>query len=71
MTHITAVPTVSAMLGVSRVLRGASVTNLLGDAGLTAEKERELRRRYTRRALEMLQLNARENPLVFTLTGTE
>ncbi|KKM00842.1 hypothetical protein LCGC14_1800390 [marine sediment metagenome] len=31
------------MIGVTRVLRGGSVTNVLGDTKLTKEQEKELR----------------------------
>lgn len=59
------------MLGVARVLRGASVTNLLGDADLSPEQERHLRSRFVRRALDMLQLDAADKQLTFSLTGSE
>lgn len=68
--NITAVPPVSQMMGVTRVLRGMSVTNLLGDARMKPEEEKELRRRYVLRALEVLQTEAGEKKL-FTLQGAE
>ncbi len=68
--NITAVPTVSQMIGVTRVLRGGSVTNLLGDVKLTKEQEKFLRRKYILRALEILQTDLEDKKL-FTLDGTE
>ena len=68
--NITAVPTVSAMIGVTRVLRGESVANLLGNEKMCKEKERTLRRRYVLRALEILQTDL-EKGQVFTLEGME
>ena len=58
------------MLGVTRILRGASVANLLGDSRLSPEHEKALRRHYVLRALEILQTEAKGNP-VFTLDGKE
>ena len=68
--NITAVPTVSKMVGVTRILRGLSVTNILGDSRLTREKEKELRRRYVLRALEILQTEVTDRQ-IFTLEGSE
>ncbi len=67
--NITAVPTISEMVGVSRVLRGCSVTNVLGDTRLTKDKERVLRRGYVLRALEILRMEINSKQ-VFTLEGT-
>ena len=66
--QITAVPTVSEMIGVSRILRGLSVTNLLGDEELTVEQERALRRKYVLRALEILRMDIKQGK-VFNLHG--
>ena len=68
--NITAVPTVSSMIGVTRVLRGESVANLLGNIAISPEQEKLLRRRYVRRALEILRMELKEKQ-VFTLEGTE
>jgi glycine/betaine/sarcosine/D-proline reductase family selenoprotein B len=68
--QITAVPSVAKMVGVNRVLRGQSITNVLGNRNLPLAKEKELRYRYIRRALEILQINIKE-PQIFTLEGTE
>jgi glycine/betaine/sarcosine/D-proline reductase family selenoprotein B len=64
--HITAVPTVSLMIGVSRILQGQSIVNLLGNVKLNGNEEKELRRKYVLRALEILQLDVKEKQ-VFTL----
>ena len=68
--NITAVPTVSSMIGVTRVLRGESVANLLGNIEISAVQEKILRRRYVLRALEILRMDLKEKQ-VFTLEGTE
>ena len=67
--NITAVPTVSKMLGVTRILRGESVTNLLGDLKMTPEQEKELRRKYILRALQILEMEL-QGQQMFTLEGT-
>lgn len=68
--NITAVPTVSSMIGVTRVLRGESVANLLGNIEISPVQEELLRRRYVLRALEILRMDLKEKQ-VFTLEGTE
>lgn len=67
--QITAVPSVSKMVGVTRVLQGESIVNVLGDSKLTKEQEKELRRRYILRALEILRMDIKEKQ-IFTLKGT-
>jgi betaine reductase len=62
--HITAVPTVSLMIGVARILQGQSIVNLLGNVKLNRNEEKELRRKYVLRALEMLQLDVKEKQVV-------
>jgi glycine/betaine/sarcosine/D-proline reductase family selenoprotein B len=68
--NITAVPTVSSMIGVTRVLRGEGVANLLGNIAMSPVQEKMLRRRYVLRALEILRMDLKEKQ-VFTLEGTE
>jgi glycine reductase complex component B subunit gamma len=68
--QITAVPPVAKMVGINRALRGQTVTNLLGDAGLPAEKEKQLRRKYVLRALEILSTDV-QTPQMFSLEGVE
>jgi hypothetical protein len=66
--HITAVPTVSNVMGVTRVLRGQSVTNLLGNECLSREEEMKLIGRHALRSLEILQTEL-DHKQMFTLTG--
>jgi glycine reductase len=68
--NITAVPSVSQMVGLSRVLRGESVANVLGNAQLNRKEEKSLRRRYVLRALELLRTEG-DCKQVFTLSGVE
>lgn len=68
--QITAVPNVAKMVGVNRILRGQSITCVLGNSVLTPEQEKALRRKYVRRALEILQTDV-DGPVIFTLDGTE
>jgi len=58
------------MIGVTRVLRGISVPNVLGDNKLTEEKEKSLRRKYILRALEILQMDITDKH-IFSLEGME
>jgi hypothetical protein len=57
------------MVGVNRILRGQTITCVVGNSVLTAEQEKTLRRRYILRALEILQMELAV-PQVFTLEGT-
>ncbi len=68
MVQITAIPSIAQMLGVNRIVQGRAVTNPVGDPSLTREQERELRRKYILRALELLQKDV-EGPTVVTLEG--
>ena len=56
-------PTVSEMIGVTRVLRGLSVTNVLGNEKLPKEKEYLLRKKYVLRALEILQMELKSKKI--------
>jgi glycine/betaine/sarcosine/D-proline reductase family selenoprotein B len=67
--QITAVPNVSQMVGANRILRGQSITCVVGNSVLTREQEKVLRRKYVLRALEILQADV-ESPTIFTLEGT-
>jgi hypothetical protein len=58
------------MVGLSRVLRGESVANILGNAQLNRNEEKSLRRRYVLRALELLQTEG-DSKQLFTLSGVE
>jgi glycine/betaine/sarcosine/D-proline reductase family selenoprotein B len=68
--HITAVPTVSKMIGVNRLLRGLNVTCVLGNIKLSRDLEKALRRKYVLRALELLQMDIKGKQ-IFTLEGSE
>lgn len=58
------------MVGLSRVLRGESVANILGNAQLNRNEEKSLRRRYVLRALELLRTEG-DSKQTFTLSGVE
>jgi hypothetical protein len=58
------------MVGVNRILRGQSITCVIGNSVLTKEQEKVLRRKYVLRALEILQTDV-TYPTIFTLEGTE
>jgi len=51
------------MIGVTRVLRGLSVTNVLGNEKLPKEKEYLLRKKYVLRALEILQMELKSKKI--------
>lgn len=67
--QITAVPNVAEMVGINRILRGQTVTCVVGNSVLTKEQEKELRRKYILRALEILQIEL-TGPQLFTLQET-
>jgi hypothetical protein len=58
------------MVGVNRILRGQSVTCVVGNPELKKEEETKLRRNYVLRALEILKMNIKDKG-VFTLEGAE
>jgi betaine reductase len=64
--QITAIPNIAQMVGVSRIVQGRAVPNPVGDPSLTKEKEKELRREYVLKALELLQKEV-DGPTVVTL----
>ena len=66
--QITAVPSASLMVGLTRILSGTVIPNPYGDADLTPEREKDLRGKYIRRALNLLQSEVEETT-VFTLDG--
>jgi hypothetical protein len=68
--NITAIPSVSKMMGVTRVLRGQCVTNVLGDNQLQKDKEKLLIKKYILRAIAILQMNIKDR-ITFSLEGTE
>ncbi len=68
MVQITAIPSIAQMLGVNRIIQGRAVPNPVGDPSLTKEQEKELRRKYVLKALELLQKEV-EGPTVVGLEG--
>ena len=64
--QITAIPNIAKMVGVNRIVQGRAVTNPVGDPTLTKEQEKELRREYVLKALELLQKEV-DGPTVLTL----
>lgn len=56
------------MIGLSRVLKGESIVNLLGNDKLSKEQEKRLRRKYVLKALDILKMDIKEKQ-VFTLQG--
>jgi len=58
------------MVGVNRILRGQSVTCVLGNPELKKEEETKLRRKYVLRALEILKMDITGRGIL-TLGGTE
>jgi len=64
--QISAVPNVAQMVGVNRVLRGQTITCVVGNSVLTREQEDDLRRKYVLRSLELLQKDV-DGPTLFTL----
>lgn len=68
--QISAVTPAARMVGVSRILRGTAITNPYGDDSLPPEHEKDLRRRYIRRAVELLGTDV-EKTTIFTLEGVE
>ena len=58
------------MVGVNRILRGQSVTCVLGNPELKEEEETKLRRKYVLRALEILKMDITGRGIL-TLGGTE
>ena len=66
MVQITAIPNIAKMVGVNRIVQGQAVTNPVGDPTLTGEQEKDLRRQYLLKALELLQKEV-EEPTVLTI----
>ena len=65
--QISAVPDVAKMLCVNRILRGQTVPNVLGNSTLSRGEEKQLRRKYVLRAIEILGMPVL-HPQVFTLS---
>jgi glycine/betaine/sarcosine/D-proline reductase family selenoprotein B len=54
------------MLGVNRVVQGSAVPSPVGDPSLSADEEKEMRREYVMKALELLQTDI-EGPTVVSV----
>ncbi len=57
--QITAALPVAKMIGANRIVLGNGIVHVVGDAKASAEKEKELRRRLVREALDALQSDQR------------
>ena len=66
MVQITAIPNIAKMVGVNRIVQGRAVTNPVGDPSLPEEQEKDLRREYILKALELLQKEV-DGPTVLTV----
>ncbi|MGA2223272.1 MAG: hypothetical protein ACLQBD_32145 [Syntrophobacteraceae bacterium] len=53
--QITSIVDVALMVGVSRLIRGYTITCPVADFHLKPEEEKIMRRRYMKKAIEMLQ----------------
>ncbi len=53
--QITAALPVAKMIGANRIVLGNGIVHVVGDAKASPEKEKELRRRLVREALQALQ----------------
>ncbi len=66
MVQITAIPSIAQMLGVNRIVQGRAVPSPVGDPALPADREKEMRRAYLLKALELLQREV-DGPTVVTM----
>lgn len=55
MVHITSIVDIAKMVGSSRLLRGYAITSPLSDFNLSPEDEKQMRKKYVEKAIEMLQ----------------
>jgi glycine reductase len=65
---ITSLDTVAESMACSRIVRGAGVMHVTGDPDLTAEEERNWRRRLVGTALKALRTRV-EGPTIFPVDG--
>jgi glycine reductase len=52
---VTSLPTIAAMIGANRIVRGEAITAPFGDPSLPSDAELALRRRIVELALRMLE----------------
>ena len=62
MAQVTAMPPVAQAVGSNRIIRGHGIVYPLGDAGLSPNEERELRRRIVQEALKALTTEGKTSP---------
>ena len=60
MVQITSAMSIAKMVGSNRVVLGNGIVHVTGDAKLSAEEEKELRRRLVQKALEALQSSEKQ-----------
>lgn len=53
--QITAALPIARMIGANRIVLGNGIVHVVGDAKMSPEKEKELRRKLVREALDALQ----------------
>jgi glycine reductase len=58
--QITSIVDVAMMVGVSRLIRGYTITSPVGNFHLTPEEEKVMRRRCMNKAVDMLQHEGRK-----------
>ena len=64
--QITAIPSIAAMVGANRIVQGRAIPNPVGEPSFAVEQEKELRRKYIEKALELLQKEV-NGPTVITI----
>jgi betaine reductase len=57
--QITSALPVAKMIGANRVVLGNGIVHVVGDAGVSPDEEKKLRRRLIEKALEALQSDGR------------
>jgi glycine reductase complex component B subunit gamma len=55
--QITSALPVAKMVGSNRIILGKGIVHVVGDANLSPEQEKEVRRKLVRQALEALQMS--------------
>jgi betaine reductase len=55
--QITSALPVAKMVGSNRIILGNGIVHVVGDANLSPEQEKEVRRKLVRQALEALQMS--------------
>jgi len=55
--HITSLPNIAVMANSNRIVQANGIVHPVGDASLSPEEEKEVRRTIVQKALEALQTN--------------